>query len=82
MTPFVKDAVGRQIKPGCTVMYPVRRGSNMWLSELRVQQIVPGDSVKGPYLSGFSNVGRRINVHNLENVIVIVPLGTRYEMGA
>jgi virulence-associated protein VagC len=79
MTTQVTDRVGREIKPGCSVLYPVRRKSDMWLSELKVQQVVPGDSQKGPTLCGFSPIGRRVNVYNLENVVVIVPLGARYE---
>lgn len=75
----VIDCVGREIKPGCSILYPVRRGSRMWLSRLQVQQIVPG---KRPYLSGFNTDGRRVNVRNLDMTIVIVPLGVQYEDAA
>lgn len=75
----VTDCVGREIKAGCTILYPVRRGSRMWQSRMQVQQVVPETVSKGAYVSGFNNDGRRVNVHNLDMVIVIVPLGAQYE---
>lgn len=68
------DYMGHPIKVGCTIIYPVRRGSSMWLSQLRVQRIVDNDGGKAPYLAGFNNEGRRINIHNLKNVVVVTPL--------
>lgn len=77
---IVKDRVGREIKVGCSILYPVRRGSSMWHSELKIQQILPGDDKTKPYVSGFNNDGRRVYVHNLDMAVVIVPLGVQYEM--
>lgn len=65
---MVTDFMGREIRPGNTVCYPVRRGSSMWLVELRVQQVEPGS------VSGFNKDGRRVTVKNLNNVVVV---GTR-----
>lgn len=79
---MVVDCVGREIKAGCTVLYPVRRTSAMWLSRMQVQQVVPGDGKRSPYLQGFNGDGRRVSVHNLENVVVVVPLGNQYEVAA
>ena len=78
----VTDHVGREIKAGCSILYPVRRGSDMWLSTMTVQQVVPGDEQKPAYVSGFNTDGRRVSVHNLKNVVVIVPLGEQYETAA
>ncbi|MHB9044474.1 MAG: hypothetical protein ACYC35_00915 [Pirellulales bacterium] len=78
----VKDCVGREIKAGCAILYPVRRGSRMWMSRMKVQQIVPADEKKQPYVSGFNNDGRRVNVHNLDMVVVVVPLGVQFETTA
>lgn len=78
----VKDCVGREIKAGCTILYPVRRGSRMWLSRLQVQSAVPGDETRPPRVSGFNGDGRRVNVHNIDMVVVVVPLGTQYEAAA
>ena len=75
----VTDHVGREIKAGCSILYPVRRGSEMKLKQLTVQQVVPGDEQRSAYLSGFNTDGRRVYVHNLNNAVVIVPLGEQYE---
>lgn len=75
----LKDHVGREIKVGASIVYPVRRGSEMKLKQLTVQQIVPGNENKLPSVSGYNTDGRRVHVHNLDNVIVIVPLGQQYE---
>ena len=63
------DYLGRPIKPGDVVVYPVRRGSRMWLNRLHVQavEITP----RGPSVSGYNNAGRRIAVHNLENCVIL-----------
>lgn len=70
----VLDFVGRAITAGCTVIYPVRRGSDMRLHRMQVQQVVPGDGKRSPCLTGFNSVGRRVSVQNVENVIVAVPI--------
>ena len=63
----MRDFLGEEIKAGCMIVYPVRRGSAMWLEKLHVQQVVDGTE---PRLSGFNESGRRINVTNIKNVIV------------
>ena len=65
----VTDCVGREIKPGCSILYPVRRRSEMNLKRMKVQQVIPDN------VSGFNTDGRRVYVHNLQNTVVIVPLG-------
>ncbi len=71
----VVDCVDREIKVGCSVLYAVRRGSCMWLKRMTVQQVVENGSNGQPYLSGFTPEGRRVSVHNLDTVVVIVPIG-------
>lgn len=61
--------MGRVILPGNTVCYPVRRKSEMWLTELRVQQVED----KPPCLTGFNNEGRRITIKNVGNCVVVPP---------
>ena len=61
------DFVGNTITPGCTVCYPVRRGSQMWLARITVTQ-VSEDGIKG-----YNSTGRRINVTNLKNCVVVTP---------
>jgi hypothetical protein len=69
---MVTDFIGHEIKAGCEIVYPVRRGANMWLNRMKVQQVVD-DGISDTHLSGFNTDGRRITVYNLKNVVVIDP---------
>ena len=62
----VVDHVGREITPGCSIIYPVRRGSEMKLNRITVEQL-------GPKLTGFNANGIRVFIQNIGNVIVVVP---------
>ena len=66
------DFMGRSVKAGDTVVYPVRRGSSMWLNKLRVTQV--DESGVQPKLVGFNPAGRRVQVQSLDNVVVVEPL--------
>jgi hypothetical protein len=76
----VVDCVDREVKVGCSILYAVRRGSSMWLKRMTVLQIVESGPNGRPYLSGTTPEGRRVNVRNLDTVVVIVPLGVQYEI--
>jgi len=65
---MVTDYAGHEIKAGQIVVYPVRRGSSMWLSEIKVTQVVAGSS---QYIKGFNSAGRPVTVKNLGNVVII-----------
>lgn len=67
----VRDFMGRLIEAGCTVCYPVRRRSSMWMVEMRVQQVVTHGNE--PYISGYNSEGRRVTIKNLSNVVVVEP---------
>ncbi len=67
----VLDLMGREIKAGNTVIYPVRRGSKMWQSKIVVTKVTGG---KEPSLIGNNSEGRRVTVHNIVNVAVVEPL--------
>ena len=67
------DFVGSEITAGCTVCYPVRRGSSMWLARIVVTQ-VGSDGIKG-----YNPTGRRINVTNLKNCVVVSPPAVKKE---
>ncbi len=69
----VVDFVGREIKVGSRVVYAVRRFSDITFHKMTVEQIVSGNDGK-PYLSGCKSDGRRVQVHNLHTVMVIVPV--------
>ncbi|MHC4297950.1 MAG: hypothetical protein ACYS7Y_11655 [Planctomycetota bacterium] len=64
------DFIGREIKIGRTICYPVRRGSRMWLKKLVVTGVQ--DSAKGPCVSGTNETGRRITIHKLSNCVVVL----------
>jgi hypothetical protein len=64
----VVDLVGKEITAGCSVVYPVRRGSSMWLKKMQVQQVMGG---KNPELHGYNSEGRRVTIRNLDNCAVI-----------
>jgi hypothetical protein len=68
MTP-VYDFVGKPITIGCRCAYPVRRGSDMWLTTIRVQGINQiGETV---VLSGYNDAGRKVSVRNVKNCVVV-----------
>jgi hypothetical protein len=64
-----KDFMGKAITAGDTICYPVRRGSRMWLKTLWVQTVQ--DTPRGACVSGTNDAGRRINIYNLENCVVV-----------
>lgn len=68
---MIVDFLGREIAAGGYIVYPVRRGSQMWLTKLRVTQVNSG---KTPSVVGFNDAGRRIVIKNLANVVVIQPV--------
>ena len=63
----MKDFLGREIKAGDLVVYPVRRGSSMWMSKMTV------DSTEGGKLRGSNPEGRLVQLSNLSNVVVVQP---------
>jgi hypothetical protein len=69
------DFTDREIKVGDTCVYPVRRGSSMWLQKMTVSQIEfetrPGAAAPSYKLRGYNNVGRKVTVTSLKNTIVI-----------
>jgi len=72
------DFLGREIKAGDTVVYPVRRGSSMWLNKLLVTQVasdgVDRDGQPLLHVAGTNSFGRRITVKNLTNCVVVEPI--------
>lgn len=65
---MVTDYAGHELKAGQTVVYPVRRGSAMWLSEITVTKVNGGGE---PSIIGSNSEGRRVTVKNLKNVVII-----------
>jgi hypothetical protein len=70
---MIYDFVGTEITPGCTCVYPLRRGSKMWLTTIKVdgiQKIKDGDQIVDT-LTGFNSNGRWTKTKNIKNCIVI-----------
>ena len=65
-----KDMFDREIKVGDICVYPVRRGSNMWMNRITVNKIThdPRGNAK---LSGLKGDGYPVNVTSLDRVALI-----------
>jgi hypothetical protein len=61
----MKDFLGNDITAGCKIVYPCRRGSDMWLSTMTVTSTEDGR------IRGYSPTGYRVCVKNIQNVIVV-----------
>jgi len=61
----ITDFIGTEIKAASQLVYPVRRGSQMWLTKITVTA-VSADEIKG-----YNAIGRRITVKNIKNTIVV-----------
>lgn len=59
-----KDFMGCEIKPGDDLVYPVRRGSKMWLNCIRVTKAEENK------VYGLNSNGRTVQLTNLKNTIV------------
>ncbi len=59
------DFLGRSIAVHDTLIYPVRRGSHMWLNRITVAK------VENDAIYGVSPKGRSIKLTNLNNTIVV-----------
>lgn len=66
---MASDFLGKPITVGSRVVYPVRRGSKLWLNKMDVDLI--DESSGEAVLIGKSNTGRPNRVKNLTNVIVV-----------
>lgn len=64
---MIHDFMGREIKANDTIVYPVRRGSEMWMCEMRVTQVTKD------YIKGYNPTGRINTIRNLKNVVKVEP---------
>ena len=60
------DIVGKPIIPGCTVAYPVRKGSKMWMSVVSVTRILDEGG-----LIGLNKAGRHTRIKSVRNCVVV-----------
>jgi len=66
---YVFDFFGKQIKVGDTCVYPMRRGSKMWMQILRIDGIEEID--EGYTLTGCDGNGRRTRTRNIGNCVIV-----------
>jgi hypothetical protein len=65
-----KDCFDRDIKIGDICVYPVRRGSKMWMNRIVVQKI-SHDPQGRPKLHGVKGDGWTVNITSLDRVALI-----------
>ena len=70
-----KDMFERVIKTGDICVYPVRRGSKMWMNRITVLKISHDESGKAK-MSGQKQDGYAVNVTSLDRVAIIGREGT------
>ena len=59
------DFLGSEIRAGDMLVYPVRRGSKMWLNKLTVTK------AEIDVIHGISPTGRMVKLTNLKNTIIV-----------
>jgi hypothetical protein len=62
-----KDIMDREIEAGHVIVYPVRKGSQMWLKKLEVSRV---DELKRT-LHGMNTMGVPVTIKNLNTVAVV-----------
>jgi len=69
---FAADYLGKEIKVGSTVVYPVRQGSSMWLNKGVVTQVVPvAEDFRIVVYDPDSHTRRGHSVKNLHTCVVV-----------
>ena len=67
-----KDYIGKPIKAGYTVVYPVRQGSDMWLQHMIVSHIeIIRAAVPVFKLHGTNGDGRAVKLEHTNRCVVI-----------
>ena len=64
-----KDFLGNPITSRDTIVYPVRRGSAMWMKRLVVDAV--RDTPNGVRVSGRNDAGNPVSIQNITNCIVV-----------
>ncbi len=67
--PEAVDFLGRKIESGDTLVYPVRRGSAMWLRKMIVEAV--GQHGERWRLYGSNDTGHRVTIDNLDTCVVV-----------
>ena len=64
-----QDFLGNPIQATDTIVYPVRRGSAMWLKSLVVDAV--RDTSNGVRVSGRNAAGNPVSIQNISNCVVV-----------
>jgi hypothetical protein len=64
------DFLGRPIKVGDTIVYPVRAGSSMWLQKMKVSQVVA--TAEKPRLVVYDPTSAQQRGHSVKNLHTVV----------
>ena len=65
-----RDMFDREIRVGDICVYPVRRGSKMWMNRITIN-IITHDAKGQPKLSGIKGDGYPVNITSLGRVAII-----------
>ena len=63
------DYLGNPISVKDTIVYPVRRGSAMWMKKLIVDAV--RDTTNGVRVSGRNDAGNPVSIQNIQNCVVV-----------
>ena len=63
------DYLGNEITVRDTIVYPVRRGSAMWMKKLIVDAV--RDTTNGVRVSGRNEAGNPVSIQNIQNCVVV-----------
>jgi hypothetical protein len=70
-----RDFLGKEIKEGVTLVYPVRRMSDMWLKKITVKRIIETGNRRGrgtvKAIIGVNPDGRRITLTKADRCVVV-----------
>lgn len=65
----VHDFLGKEIVAGCWIVYPVRKGSKLWMSKARVQKVEKVDDQATLY--AVRGDGRQVEITKISNCVVV-----------
>jgi hypothetical protein len=67
-----RDLMDREFGVNDTIVYPVRRGSKLWMAVATVTQVLPTPGESSSFLvHALTKAGRRVAIKNLQNVVKV-----------
>ena len=68
---MITDFLGREIKVGRVVVYPVRHRTKMWLNKMQVDRFEQPSTEESTIVHGHNAAGNRVRLTNTRNLVVI-----------